>query len=150
LQSLRGEFCASAPHPVPRPLCGRTVLRRAIGQRRTAHRLRFYVNVSRWFSILRLWWKLWGVGRGSGGNWRASQHPPMSSYPLLMRTDKQSMVSRGNSWNTTTLPSYKQDVGGSSPSLLWKTNFGDAQEFNVGTPCCGSTVFHPGVIVAWF
>src|ERR1019366_8441041 len=34
------------------------------------------------FSILRLWWKLWGLGWGSGGNWRASQRPPKSSYRL--------------------------------------------------------------------
>ena len=34
------------------------------------------------FAILKLWWKLWGLGRGSGGNWRASEYPPKSIHPL--------------------------------------------------------------------
>ena len=35
LRTLTGDFCALVPHPVLCPLCGRTVLRRTIGERRS-------------------------------------------------------------------------------------------------------------------
>jgi hypothetical protein len=82
LRTLTGNFCASVPRPVLRSPSDTRGPAATIGERRTPHCLRLHVTVSRWFAILKLWWKLWGLAWGSGGNWRASQHPPKSTYPL--------------------------------------------------------------------